>query len=181
MRTVLTVSFYKQYVTCKDKPNEQVSFSDIELLRHMGIAGENRKGIYEEDIVSVSEGDDTHIVVVTRTEKGEWFLQMPKTGKEVPFPWNQRNKINVLGNRFENTFYLSDEYERMVHIGHITDILSSHNICKDKYCRHDLEKAIEGLSELSKEELIELVKSMSESLRYYTKAYFDESSRNRHR
>ena len=34
MRTVLTISFDKKYVTCKDKPNEQVSFS--ETIRFWG-------------------------------------------------------------------------------------------------------------------------------------------------
>ncbi len=180
MKTVITVSFDEQYVTCKDNPKERVSFSDIELLRHMGIAGENRKGIYEGDIVSFEDCDDYQIMMVVR-HNNEWYLQMPKTGKELPFPWNSRNKINVLGNRFENEYYLSDEYARDVRKWKIQEVLSSHDICENKLCRHDLERAIEGLADLTKEELIEMIKSLTESLRDYKKSYFEECSRNRHR
>jgi len=178
MRTVLTVSLEDGYVTCKDRPGEKVSLDGIELLRHMGITGSNRKAIFEGDIVLFREGDSIRIGTVAGTGKGEWIIQLPRTGEDIPFPWNRRD-IEVLGNKFENEFYLSDEYARVVRIDHITDVLSSPDICMDKYCRHDLERAVEGLSGLSKEELIEMVKSLSDSLRYYKEAYFEECSRNR--
>ena len=181
MRTVLSVSLEKGYVVCKDKPSERVSLDDIELLRHMGVADSSRKGIYEGDIVSVTEGGDTHIGVMAKTEAGDWFIHMPETGIEVPFPWNKRNTLKVLGNKFENGYYLTDEYARRDHMFQIIAVLSSHDICTDKFCRHDLEKAIAGLSELSKEELIEMVQLLARSLRECTKAYYGESSSDRHR
>lgn len=179
IRTVQTISFDENYVICKDNPNEHISFSDIELLRAMGFAGEDRKTIYEGDIISFHEGHTIRIGVVVRTENGEWFLRIPKEGKEVPFPWDKKRSINVLGNHFDDDYHLSDEYARAVNIRKIENILSSDRICTDKYCRHDLENAIAGLSDLSKDELIEMVKAISDSLRYYTKAYFDECSKHR--
>lgn len=181
MRTVMAVSPDRKYVTFKNKPSAKVPSADVEILMHMGIAGENRKGIYEGDIVTFPEGDNSQIGVVVRTEKGEWVIKVSKSSREVPFPWNDRDKISVLGNRYENKFYLSDEYARMAHVGEIRSVLSSYDICMDKYCGHDLERAIEGLSDLNKDELVEMVKSLSESLRYYTRSYFEECSRNRNR
>lgn len=61
--------------------------------------------------------------------------------------------------------------------GQIMDILSFHDICKDKYCQHDLEKAIEGLSEQG-----EVDRNGEVPVRVfeaYAKAYFEKCTKGR--
>lgn len=178
MRKVQSVSFKSQHVTFKDKHAEKISFKDIDLLKHMGISSSNRKGIYEGDIVEFREGSETKIGLVVLTKKGEWFFYIVRTDQYIS-PWNIKN-IKVLGNKFENDYYLSEDYIKHVRIWDIESVLSSDAICEHEYCRHDLEEAISKLTRLSKEELIDMIQSLSEKLRYYKKSYFEEHLRNRH-
>jgi hypothetical protein len=179
MKNVLSVDFEKGYAILKGAPQEKVSISDIVLLKHMGIASENRKGIYEDDIVSFKYEDELKVGLVTKEKNGEWFFEIAQEDKKVA-P-RQLKGINVLGNKFENSRLLSEEYLRLFNISEIEEILSSDRICDEAYCKHDLEKAISKLSELTREELIDLIKSLSETLRHYKKAYFEESLRNSRR
>jgi hypothetical protein len=125
MRSVLSVAFEKGYATLKGTPEEKVSLSDMVLLRHMEIASENRKGTYEGDIVSFRVGDELKVGLVTR-ETGEWFFEVVHEDNKGS-PW-QLKGINVLGNKFENSYLLSEEHIRLFNISEIEEILSSDRI-----------------------------------------------------
>jgi hypothetical protein len=180
MRTVLTVNRNKQTVVLKDKPGEQIPLANVELLAHLGIADANRKGIYQGDVISVPHKDTVVVAEVVRTEDEKWFLQVTVTRETIPIPWNCR-EIEVKGNKYEQPDLLSEEYARDFMIWQMEEVLSSDRICEKGYCRHDLERAVTKLSDLSREELVELVKSFAGSLRYYKKAYFEECLRNTHK
>lgn len=175
MRTVQSVSFEKKYVVPKDKPTEKISFDDIELLRKSGLTSSNRKGIYEGDIVKFRYGTEFVLGLVTR-EEDEWFFNILHTENKVK-PWNIR-EIEVLGNRYEHDHYLSAEYARDAMIWEIGQILSCHDICKDHYCRHDLQSALDKLNDLNADELRGLVLSLAEHVRIYKEWYYAEKDRN---
>jgi YopX protein len=179
MRTVLSVDHKKGIVDLKDKPTGKVPIADVELLAHLGIADVNRKGIYQGDVVAFPKGDSLEIAEVVRTKDEEWFLRVTTTDEIVPFPWNSRGEVEVKGNKYERTDLLSEEYARNFMIWQMEEVLSSDRICEKGYCRHDLERAISKLSDLTREELIEVAKSLADNLRFYKKSYFEECLRNK--
>jgi hypothetical protein len=175
MRWVRSVSFEENCVILKGKPDEKVSCDDVELLRYMTYSIINRKGVYEGDIVKFHDENEVKIGMVIK-EEGKWMLRVPSTGRNYASPLNLK-EISVIGNKYENAHLLSEEFAREAMIWHLREVLSSHDICEEKLCRHDLQGAISKLEPLRKEELIEMIESLADSLRYYKKAYFEESSK----
>jgi hypothetical protein len=179
MRWVRSVSFEEKYVILKGKPDEKVSCDDVELLRYMKYSSINRKGIYEGDIVKFHDENEIKIGVVIK-EEGKWILHVPSTGRNYASPLNLK-EISVIGNKYEDAHLLSEEFAREAMIWHLKEILSSHDICEEKLCRHDLDVVISKLETLRKKELIKMIKSLADSLRYYKKALLEESSKRHHR
>ena len=184
IKWVLDVSFEEEYVTFKKNPDEKVSFSDIELMKYMGISAGNRKGIYAGDIVRFYEGIEAEVGLVVYDENNQWFFEVPMSGRRVN-PWDLKQdlqKVEVIGNKYENENLLSDHWVQQIKLAHMRQILSSHDICEeDRYCKHDIQVTLAKLSTIGKEDLIELIDSLADDLRYYKKAYFEESARNRQR
>ena len=175
MRSVQSVFFDKKYVVPKDKPTEKVPFENIDLLRKMGLTSSNRKGIYEADIVKFRHGAEDVLGLVIR-EGEEWFFNIVHTDNKIE-PWHLR-RIEVLGNKYENDHYLSEEYARMAMVHDIGEVLSCHDVCQDHYCRHDLQAALDKLPDLTKEELMGLVLSLAETVRIYKQWCQDEREKN---
>lgn len=175
MRMVQLVLFDKRYVVPKDKPTEKLSFDDIELLRKSGLTSSNRRGIYEGDVIKFRYGTEDVLGLVTR-EEDEWFFNILHTENKIK-PWDIR-EIEVLGNKYENDYLLSEEHARHAMIWDIGQILSCHDVCQDHYCRHDLQSALEKLNDLNADELRGLVLSLAESVRIYKRWYYAESEKN---
>jgi uncharacterized phage protein (TIGR01671 family) len=183
MKRVISYSFEEQYVVFKYAPDKKVAFKDIELMQYMGMASESRKPICEGDIVTFKEDNEKETALVVHTEKGEWFFRIVGTDRDV-IPWNVYNRppkreIEIMGNKFENPDYLSKEYAETVKLWHMYDILSSHKICDQQFCRHDLRNVMERLSSRTKTELIEVIEKLADDLRHYKNSYFEEFSKNR--
>jgi hypothetical protein len=175
MRTVQSVSVDRKYVILKDKPAEKVPIENIDLLRKMGLTSTNRRGIYEGDIVKFRHGTENVLGLVVR-DKEKWFFNILHTDEKIE-PWNIR-EIEVLGNKYENAYYMSDEYARAAMIREIREILGCHDVCDNHYCRHDLQLALDRLQELNREELKELVLSLAEEVRIYKQWYYAERDKN---
>lgn len=163
------------------KPDEKVSLDDVELLKHTGITAANRKGIYDGDIVRFLHRAEFEIGIVTQ-EGDEWFIHLPKTGKKIELPWNIK-EIEVLVNKLESPDYFSRKLDRRAMKAEILHVISSPYICDKQWqhCRHDLQRAIDKLPKLRKNELIDLVKELAEDVRYYAKAYLDEAYKDKGR
>lgn len=97
MYTVKMVDLQRE-IAYFDKYNYR-SFYDIDLMQYTGLKDKNNKEIYEGDIVILHNGK---YKVIFNTEEARFVLRNDKFEMNIPFTNNNNERMEVLGNVYEN-------------------------------------------------------------------------------
>ena len=80
-------------------------FNDVELMQYTGLKDKNNKEIYEGDIVTLH---NSRYKVIFNMEQARFVLRDDKFEIEIPFTNNNNERMEIIGNIYENSELIED-------------------------------------------------------------------------
>lgn len=81
-------------------------FNDVEFMQYTGLEDKNGKEIYEGDIVTLH---NSRYKVIFNMEQARFVLRDDKFEMEIPFTNNNNERMEIIGNIYENPELLGDK------------------------------------------------------------------------
>jgi len=110
IREVEYINFWKKMISFPNKFCKEYylnsDFDEIELMQYTGLKDKNNKEIYEGDIVTLHNGK---YKVIFNTEEARFVLRNDKFEMNIPFTNNNNERMEVLGNVYENLELLGEQ------------------------------------------------------------------------
>lgn len=110
IREVEYINFLKKMISFPNKFCKEyylnADFDEIELMQYTGLKDKNKKEIYEGDIVILHNGK---YKVIFNTEEARFVLRDDEFEMNIPFTNNNNERMEVLGNVYENPEVLGEK------------------------------------------------------------------------
>ena len=84
---------------------EHTDFKDVELMQYTGLKDKNNKEIYEGDIVTLH---NSRYKVIFKTEGARFVLRNDEFELEITFINNNNERMEIVGNIYENSELLGE-------------------------------------------------------------------------